>query len=80
MTTERITLTQTPVQITTSEETAWVAADQGVFRFADSDTQPTDLTVSGARAEATFGTPFVIWIWAGSGMGTTVTVMKRTAE
>ncbi|WP_158782484.1 hypothetical protein [Pantoea sp. BAV 3049] len=77
MTTERITLTADPVQITDGTQTAYVLADDGVFRFADSDSKPTDLTLSGAKAEATFSEPFVIWIWAGSGFGTTVTVLKR---
>jgi len=77
MTTETIDLTSDPVQITTGTESAYVSADEGVFRFSDSDTKPTQLKESHVAKELSINPPFVIWVWAGSGYGTKVRISKR---
>ncbi len=64
MTTERITLTADPVQITTGTETAFADSVNGAFRFVDADSKPTDLTVYHVKTEISVTPPFQIWAWS----------------
>jgi len=77
MSTERITLTQTPVQITTGEETAYISSHGGTYCLIDSDTQPTDLSIGHAETKSTITPPFVIWAYSTSRTGTDVSISKR---
>lgn len=65
MPTQIITLTKTPVQITTGSESAFIQSKSSrEFSFAHSATSP-DITAGSHTAKEVFiSIPFVIWAWS----------------
>lgn len=78
MPSERVELTGTPVQVTDGSETAYISCKKGIFFWADSPVQPTDLSVFHEDSKMSVNPPFQIWVWNGA-TGMSVVVSKRTA-
>ena len=65
MPTQIITLTETPVQITTGSESVFIQSKSGrEFSFAHSTTSP-DITAGAHTSKEVFiASPFIIWAWS----------------
>lgn len=74
MATEKITLTQDPIEVGTGE--LFISSTRE-FRYAYSDTEPTDLSVSHVAEELyTNGNFGKLWAWSSSQKETPVIVSK----
>lgn len=81
MLTKRVTLSpNTPIQLTT-KQVAFIQVVQGFamrnFRFAVSDTAPTDLTAYAVSAEISVPNTMSVWAWSNSDIETDVIVMTE---
>ena len=65
MPTQIITLTKTPVRITTGSESVFIQSKSGrEFSFAHSTTSP-DITAGAHTSKEVFiASPFIIWAWS----------------
>jgi len=78
MTTEKITLTDVPVQLTSGSETAYVSCPGSHFCFADSAAAPTELTTAHVDSKVSINPPFQIWAWSLTG-DVQIIVSKQSA-
>ncbi|WP_455853136.1 hypothetical protein [Pantoea endophytica] len=77
MSTERIVLTSEPQLVSDGTMNASVNAGGETVYFADSDTQPSDLTMYDTMTgRLGFGVNVKIWMWSDRNTGPTIAVTK----